>query len=259
MTAADARLSPCPGELAAWLLEPPARSGLLGEMLDGGEHRELIREYFRSRRRGQLVLGSLPGDGRETAPVFAAEIDTAPFVDWYAGQHADAPKPGKFRKQAAETAGFLLDAWGPREHPAEETVSSCSAPRRDARPPGPRRLSPQGRERGPGAAARTPWSGPGPQVAVDRPVPLSGVLRPPSDRPTIPSLDLPCTCHLPTCVTKSSPGRRAARRWRWSHCPGRPARPPPGRGCAARPRCRAGPGDGAGRGRRARASTARRE
>ena len=54
-------------------------------MLAGGEHRELIREYFRSRRRGQLVLGSLPGDGGETAPVFAAEIDTAPFVDWYAG------------------------------------------------------------------------------------------------------------------------------------------------------------------------------
>ena len=47
-------------------------------------------------------------------------------MDWYAGQHADAPKPGKFRKQAAETAGFLLDAWGPREHPAEETVYSCS-------------------------------------------------------------------------------------------------------------------------------------
>jgi hypothetical protein len=126
MTAADARFSPCSGELAAWLLEPSARSGPLGEMLTGGEHRELIREYFRSRRRGQLVLGSLPGDGRETAPVFAAEIDTAPFVDWYAGQHADAPKPGKFRKQAAETAGLLLNAWGPREHPAEETVYSCS-------------------------------------------------------------------------------------------------------------------------------------
>jgi hypothetical protein len=126
MTAADARLSPCPGELAAWLLEPSARSGPLGEILTGGEHRELFREYFRSRRRGQLVLSSLPGDGRETALVFAAEIDTAPFVDWYAGQHADAPKSGKFRKQAAETAGFLLDAWGPREHPAEETVYSCS-------------------------------------------------------------------------------------------------------------------------------------
>jgi hypothetical protein len=126
MTAAAARLSPCPGELAAWLLGPSARSGLLGDMLAGGEHRELIREYFRSRRRGQLVLGSLPGDGQAAAPVFAAEIDTAPFVDWYAGQHADAPKPGRFRKQAAETAEFLLDAWGPREHPAEETVYSCS-------------------------------------------------------------------------------------------------------------------------------------
>jgi hypothetical protein len=126
MTAAGARLSPCPGELAAWLLGPPARSGLLGDMLAGGEHRELIREYFRSGRRAQMVLASLPGDGQEADPVFAAEIDTAPFVDWYAGQHADAPKPGKFRKQAAETAGFLLDAWGPHEHPAKETVYSCS-------------------------------------------------------------------------------------------------------------------------------------
>jgi len=74
MTAADARLSPCPGELTAWLLGPSARTGLLGEMLAGGEQRELIREYFRSRRRGQLVLASLPGDGQEAAPVFAAEI-----------------------------------------------------------------------------------------------------------------------------------------------------------------------------------------
>jgi hypothetical protein len=47
-------------------------------------------------------------------------------VDWYVGQHADAPMPGKFRKQAAETAEFLLDAWGPHEHPAEATVYACS-------------------------------------------------------------------------------------------------------------------------------------
>jgi hypothetical protein len=126
MTAAGARLSRCPGELAAWLLEPSARSGLLGDMLVGGEPRELVREYFRSRRRGQLVLGSLPGNRQEAGLVLAAEIDTAPFVDWHAGRHADASKPGKFRKQAAETAGLLLDAWGPHEHPSEETVYSCS-------------------------------------------------------------------------------------------------------------------------------------
>jgi hypothetical protein len=105
-----ARVPPCPGELAAWLLGPSAFSGPLADMLAGGEHRELIREYFRSKHRGQLVLGSLPGDGQEAGPVLAAGIDTAPFVDWYAGQHADAPKPGRFRKQAAETAEFLLDA-----------------------------------------------------------------------------------------------------------------------------------------------------
>jgi hypothetical protein len=125
-TAGDAAFSRCPANLAEWLLGPAVQTGPLGEMFSGHEHRELIREYFRSRRRAQLVLGSLPGDGQESAPVFAAEIDTASFVDWYVGRHADAPKPGKFRKQAAETAEFLLDAWGPHEHPAEETVYACS-------------------------------------------------------------------------------------------------------------------------------------
>jgi hypothetical protein len=125
-TADGARLSPCPGALAAWLLGPLARSGPLAEMLTGYEHQELIREYFRSRRRGQLVLASLPGGEREPAPVSAAEIDTAPFVEWHVARHADAPKPGKFRKQATETAGLLLDAWGPHEHPEEETVYACS-------------------------------------------------------------------------------------------------------------------------------------
>lgn len=125
-TADGARLSPCSDALAAWLLGPLARSGPLAEMLTGYEHQVLIREYFRSRHRGQLVLASLLGDEREPTSVFAAEIDAAPFVDWYVGRHADAPKPGKFRKQAAETVVFLLDSWGPHEHPAEGTVYACS-------------------------------------------------------------------------------------------------------------------------------------
>jgi hypothetical protein len=49
-------------------------------------------------------------------------------VDWYAGQRADAPKPGKFRKQAAETAGFLLDAWGTREYLPKEGNTVLALP-----------------------------------------------------------------------------------------------------------------------------------
>jgi hypothetical protein len=125
-TAAGAGFSRCRSGLAAWLLGPAVRTSPLGEMLTGGEHLELIREYFRSRRRGQLVVDLLPDDGEPAEPVIAPEIDTGPFVDWYAGRHSDVPKPGKFRKAAAETAEFLLDAWGPREHPAEESVYACS-------------------------------------------------------------------------------------------------------------------------------------
>ncbi|HET9080682.1 MAG TPA: hypothetical protein VFO01_09230 [Trebonia sp.] len=126
VTAAGAGLSRCRSGVAAWLLGPAVRTGALGEMFEGGEHRELIREYFRSRRRGQVVLDLLPDDGEPAEPVIAPEIDTAPFVDWYAGRHGDVPKPGKFRKVTAETAEFLLEAWGPNEHPAQESVYACS-------------------------------------------------------------------------------------------------------------------------------------
>lgn len=126
VTAADAGFSGCRSGLAAWLLGPSVRTGPLGEMFTGGEHPELIREYFRSRRRGQLVVDLLPDDGESAEPVIAHEIDTGPFVDWHAGRHGDVPKPGKFRKAATETAGFLLDAWGPNEHPAEDSVYACS-------------------------------------------------------------------------------------------------------------------------------------
>ncbi|HEX9040227.1 MAG TPA: hypothetical protein VF838_04280 [Trebonia sp.] len=125
VTAADAGLSRCRSGLAAWLLGPAVHAGPLGEMFTGYEHRELIREYFRSRRRGQLVVDLLPDGGEPAEPVSAAGIDTGPFIDWYAGRHGDVPKPGKFRKVAAETAASLLDAWGPSEHPAEESFYAC--------------------------------------------------------------------------------------------------------------------------------------
>jgi hypothetical protein len=126
VAAANTGLSPCSGHLAAWLLCPAARTGPLGEMFTGGEPRELIREYFRSRRRAQLVLGHLPEDREPPEPVFAPEIDTSAFVDWLASRHGDSAKPGEYRKKAAETAEFLLDAWGPNEHLTEDSVYACS-------------------------------------------------------------------------------------------------------------------------------------
>jgi hypothetical protein len=54
LTAAGARLSPCPGALAAWLLEPSARSGPLGEMLA-----RLVRGDYLPRE-GNAVLALLP-------------------------------------------------------------------------------------------------------------------------------------------------------------------------------------------------------
>jgi hypothetical protein len=126
VTATGAELSRCRSGLAAWLLGPAVRTGPLGEMFQGDEHRELIREHFRSQRRGQLVVDLLPDDGEPADPVITPETDTAQFIDWHTGRHSDVPKPGKFRRAAAETAEFLLEAWGPNEHPVEESVYACS-------------------------------------------------------------------------------------------------------------------------------------
>jgi hypothetical protein len=125
-TASRAEFSRCGTDLAHWLLGPALRTGPFGEMFQGGEPRELILEYFRSRRRAQLVVDLLPDDGGLAEPVIAPEIETSPFIDWYVELHSDAPKPGKFRKVAAATVEMLLGEWGPREHPDERSVYACS-------------------------------------------------------------------------------------------------------------------------------------
>jgi hypothetical protein len=125
-TASGAEFSPCGTGLAHWLLDPALSTGPIGEMFQGGEPRELIREYFRLRRRAQVVVDLLPDDGELAEPVTAPEIETGPFIDWYVKRRSDAPKPGKFRKVAAITVEMLLDEWGPLEHPDERSVYACS-------------------------------------------------------------------------------------------------------------------------------------
>jgi hypothetical protein len=125
-TASEAGLGPCPRDLACWLLGPALHTGPLGEMFQGDEPRELIREHYRLRRRAQIAVGPLPDDGELTEPVIAPEMDTGPFIDWYSQRHSDAPKPGKFRKVAAGTVEMLLSEWGPHEHPDERSVYACS-------------------------------------------------------------------------------------------------------------------------------------
>lgn len=88
--ASGAGLSPCPAELSARLLAPCVAVGPFAEMLTGYEPRELIREYYRMRRRAQVLIGSAE-DGPGLAR-FGPDDAQGAFLEWYAARHDDVPE-----------------------------------------------------------------------------------------------------------------------------------------------------------------------
>jgi hypothetical protein len=125
-TASAAGFAPCRSDLAAWLLNDALRTGPLGEMLQGHEPRELFREYYRLRRRAQVLVDCLPEDDEPADPVIGLEIETGPFLAWHAERYGDAPQPGKLRKATADALETLLGEWGPHEQPDERSLYGCS-------------------------------------------------------------------------------------------------------------------------------------
>ena len=116
--AAGTELSPGTFETAARLLAPCLRTGPMSDILEGSEPRELIREYYRLRRRARVLAGSAastaPSSGRgDPGPAREA------FLGWYAAQHDDVPQ------DVADVADLILYEWGPGTHP-EDTRYACS-------------------------------------------------------------------------------------------------------------------------------------
>src|ERR1022692_3982942 len=116
--ASDAALSPCAAGMTARLLAPCLQTGVLADMLQGLEPRELIREYYRLRRRARDLTGSAD-TGADSSPFDAGHLDDA-FLGWYAARHDDVPEA------VAEATGTILSAWGPHEHPDERSFYACS-------------------------------------------------------------------------------------------------------------------------------------
>jgi hypothetical protein len=116
--ASGAALSPCAGGMTARLLAPCLQTGVLANMLQGREPRELIREYYRLRRRARDLTGSA-GTGTGSSPFDAGHVDDA-FLDWYATRHDDVPEA------VAEATGTILGEWGPHENPDERSFYACS-------------------------------------------------------------------------------------------------------------------------------------
>ena len=116
--AAQAVLSPCPPEMTAGLLAPSLRTGVLADMLQGHEPRELIREYYRLRRRARDLTGSRSAD--TGPPQYDVGPARAAFLDWYGARHdglAGAPD---------EATGIMLQEWGPDAHLDERSLHACS-------------------------------------------------------------------------------------------------------------------------------------
>jgi hypothetical protein len=116
--AAGTALSPSASGTTARLLAPCLETGPLSDMLQGHEPRELIREYYRLRRRAHDLVGSAdaaasPG-GDHSDPACEA------FLGWYAARHDDVPQ------DAADAVDTILHEWGPRAHPGDRSRHACS-------------------------------------------------------------------------------------------------------------------------------------
>jgi hypothetical protein len=112
-------LSPSAPGATARLLAPCLETGPMSDMLQGSESRELIREYYRLRRRARDLVGAI---GSSDAHAGAAPLDTGSvleaFMGWYAAQGGDVP--------AAEDVGTILDVWGPPKSLDQRSVYACS-------------------------------------------------------------------------------------------------------------------------------------
>ena len=97
---------------------PCLQTGVLANMLQGPEPRELIREYYRLRRRARDLTGSAD-TGAGSSPFDAGHVDDA-FLGWYATRHDDGPET------VAEATGTILGEWGPRQNPDERSFYACS-------------------------------------------------------------------------------------------------------------------------------------
>ena len=120
-SAAGAMLSPAAPELTAQLLAPALEAGPMSDTLTGFEPRELLREYYRLRRRASALVPA--ADAAAANEVSPEDDDLSPvreaFLDWYKARHGAVPP------DAADTVDVILQEWGP-PRPVEDSRYACS-------------------------------------------------------------------------------------------------------------------------------------
>ncbi len=126
--AAGTALSPSAPETTARLLAPCLETGRLSDMLQGDEPRELIREYYRLRRRARALTGPAGAAAASAAAASPGGDGPGPareaFLGWYAARHDDVPQ------DAADAVDTILQSgdrghipWSARAMPAHRTGS----------------------------------------------------------------------------------------------------------------------------------------
>ena len=120
--AAGTALSPSAPQTTAGLLAPCLETGPMSDMLEGSEPLDLVREYYRLRRRAHVLAGSAAAVS--AAATSSGDDDPGPareaFLGWYAARHDDVPQ------DPADAVDIILDEWGPRAYPGECSRYACS-------------------------------------------------------------------------------------------------------------------------------------
>jgi hypothetical protein len=120
--AAGTELSPCAPGMTARLLAACLQTGPMSDILEGSEPRELIREYYRLRRRAHALVRSAD------VPTSSEIQDPEPpvheaFLSWYSARH------GEVSDDTADAVGTIIYEWGP-EPPLDERCRYASSPHR---------------------------------------------------------------------------------------------------------------------------------
>ncbi|HEY1916147.1 MAG TPA: hypothetical protein VGH27_11300 [Streptosporangiaceae bacterium] len=120
---AGTELSPSTSETTAGLLRTALATGPLSDMMVGSEPRELIREYYRLRRRAHDLTAATAPSAAE-APSDGGEEDHGPmreaFLGWYAARHDDPPP------DVADSVDIILYQWNPSAFAGERSRYACS-------------------------------------------------------------------------------------------------------------------------------------
>ena len=119
--AAGTELSPCAPGMTARLLAACLRTGPMSDILEGSEPRELIREYYRLRRRAHALVRS--ADAPTSSDTHDPESVREAFLSWYAARHDEVPE------DTSDAVGTIIYEWGP-EPPLDERSRYASSPHR---------------------------------------------------------------------------------------------------------------------------------